>query len=161
MKPRKIVLISIFAAMYIAIGLVIPPQFGAIQCRVSDALYPLIAVFGSTALYGLALGHATYNLYGFTMGAALGPLDVIISPLLFLIPKYAIKRFGLRAVPLHVLFISLWVPFLICLIGYAPWQAYSAVVLSVASGESVAEIIMGVPLALAVTKTGIGEWVKE
>lgn len=148
MKSKEIAQAAVLAALYIAIGLVIPfISFGAIQCRVSDALYPLIAVLGTPALIGLTLGHAIYNFYGYTIGAALGPMDVILSPLIFLAAKFAIWKWGYRAVPIHVVAVALWVPYLLnTLFGVPYWPA----VITVGVGEAVAELVLGIPLAMGV-----------
>jgi len=148
MKSRDVVLAGVLGALYIAIGLAIPfISFGAIQCRISDALYPLIAILGTPALVGLTLGHVIYNLYGYSTGVALGMLDVVGSPLLFLIAKLFIWKYGLRAVPIHVIFVALWVPYLLnSLFGLPYWP----LVITVGIGEVVAEIVLGIPLAKAV-----------
>lgn len=145
MESKDITKIAVLAALYVAIGLAIPfISFGAIQCRVSDALYPLIAVLGTPALIGLTLGHFIYNLYGYTTGFALGLLDVIVSPLIFLVAKAAIWKWGYKAVPLHVVAVALWVPYLIHTLFGAP---YWPLVVSVGIGELIAEIVLGIPLA--------------
>lgn len=145
MKSKDITQVAVLAALYIAIGLVIPSiSFGAIQCRVSDALYPLIAVLGMPALIGLTLGHVIYNFYGYFTGFALGLLDVIVSPLLFLVAKLLIWKYGLKAVPIHVVFVALWVPYLLTTLFGLP---YWPLVISVGIGEAVAELVLGIPLA--------------
>lgn len=145
MKSKDITQIAVLATLYIAIGLVIPfISFGAIQCRVSDALYPLIAVLGTPALIGLTLGHFIYNLYGYTTGFALGLLDVVISPLLFLIAKLFIWKYGFKAVPIHVAFVALWVPYLLTTLFGLP---YWPMVITVGVGEAIAELVLGIPLA--------------
>lgn len=148
MKSKDVTLIAISASLYVVIGLVIPfISFGAIQCRVSDALYPLIAILGTPALIGLTIGHAIYNLWGYSTGVALGILDVLLSPLIFLIAKILIWKYGLRAVPIHVIFVALWVPYLLNSLFGAP---YWPLVISVGIGEAIAEIAIGIPVAKAV-----------
>ena len=144
MKTKEITLAAFLAALYIGIGLVIPPQFGIVQCRISDALYPLIAVLGMPAVMGLTLGHFIYNLYGFSTGAALGILDVIVSPVLFFIAKMIIQRYGYKGVPVHVIFVALWIAYLLnSLFGLPYWPS----VVTVGIGEAIAEIVLGIPLA--------------
>jgi len=154
MDSKNIALMSVLASLYVVMGLFIPMySFGQFQCRISDALYPLIAVLGTPAMWGLFLGHLIYNTYGYISGFALGPLDMIVSPFLFLIPKHLIKRYGYKAVPVHVIFVGLWVPFLICLVNpNTPWMAYPPILLSVMGGEVIAEVILGIPLAKLVKK---------
>lgn len=150
MESKNITKIAILAALYVAIGLAIPfISFGAIQCRVSDALYPLIVVLGTPALIGLTIGHFVYNIYGYSVGAALGLLDVVVSPLIFLVAKVAIWKWGYKAVPLHVIAVALWVPYLLnSLFGMPYWP----LVVSVGIGEFIAEIVLGIPLAKLVEK---------
>jgi len=145
LESKDITLMAILGGLYVAIGLVIPfISFGAVQCRVSDALYPLIAVLGTPALIGLTLGHIIYNLYGFVTGFALGPLDVLLSPLIFFGAKLAIWKWGIKAVPIHVIAVALWVPYLLNnLFGMPYWP----LVISVGIGEAIAELVLGVPLA--------------
>lgn len=156
MKSKDITLAAILAALYFLIGthpLIAMFGFGGVQCRISDALYPLIAILGTPALIGLTVGHFLYNFYGGIINVALGPLDVFGSPLLFLIPKILIWKFGYKAVPLHVVFVALWVPYLICLwVPVVPWAAYWSLVISVGIGEAVAELGLGMLLAKAVEK---------
>ena len=145
MKSKDITLAVVLVALYIGIGLVIPfVSFGAIQCRLSDALYPLIAILGWPAVVGLTLGQFIYNLYGYSTGFALGLLDVIISPALFFVAKLFIQKYGYKAVPIHVVFVALWVPYLLnSLFGIPYWPT----VVTVGIGEAIAEIVLGIPLA--------------
>tara|TARA_Y100000310_G_scaffold343567_1_gene451843 strand:- start:669 stop:1127 length:459 start_codon:yes stop_codon:yes gene_type:complete len=144
MRSKNIMLVTVFAALYVVIGMAIPAiSFGAIQCRVQDALYPLITLFGIPSVIGLTIGHFIYNFYGFTLGVALGPLDVIISPLLFILPKIAIHKLGLRGVIIHIIFIALWVAYLLHSLFGLP---YLATVITVGIGEFVAEVVLGIPL---------------
>ena len=99
MKNKMISIVVVFAGLYVAIGMVLQSiAFGPIQVRVADALYPLIAVFGIPCLLGTFLGHLIFNAYGFGVGIALGPLDML-SPFIFLVPKYAIYKTGLKPRP--------------------------------------------------------------
>ena len=149
MKTRNLALTIIITATYLALGFVLQNvAFGSIQVRVADALYPLIAVLGIPCLVGTFLGHMIFNLYGFGVGLALGSLD-LLSPLIFLIPKYAIHKWKLKAVPLHVIFVALWVAYLLySLFGIPYWVS----VVTVGIGETIAEIVLGVPLSFAIKK---------
>lgn len=150
METKQIAQATVLAALYIAIGVVLPfISFGAIQCRISDALYPLIAILGTPALIGLTLGHIIYNAYGFVTGFALGLLDVLLSPLIFFGAKLAIWKWGIKAIPLHVVAVALWVPYLLnTLFGIPYWP----LVLTVGAGEAIAELVLGIPLAKLVEK---------
>lgn len=53
MNTKDVILASVLAALYVGIGLAIPMiSFGGVQCRIGDALYPLIAVLGARARVG-------------------------------------------------------------------------------------------------------------
>jgi len=149
MNRKDLALAAVFAGLYAALGFILQSvAFGPIQVRVADALYPLIAVFGFPCLVGTFLGHLIFNIYGFGVGIALGPLD-LLSPILFLPAKYAIQRWGLKAVPLHVLSVALWVPFLLNQMFSLPFWVCVA---TVGVGETIAEVALGVPLAIAIRK---------
>lgn len=146
---RQTTTMAILAALYVSIGLAIPfISFGVIQCRISDALYPLISVFGLPSVVALTLGQFIYNFYGYTIGVALGPLD-LLSPLMFLPAKIAIWKWGLKAVPLHVMSVALWVPFLLNQMFNIPMIA---TIPTVGIGELIAEIVVGIPLTLALRR---------
>jgi len=142
MKAKSLVLVSVFCAVYVTLTLVLAPiSYGPVQCRVADALYPLIAVFGWPALIGLSLGQLLAN-----TASPLGVID-LLSPLLFLPAKYLIQRFGIKATPFHVLSVMLWVPYMLhALFGLPYWIT----VFYVGVGESVAELLIGMPLAIAI-----------
>lgn len=152
MKSKEITIIAILAALYNAIGFWVPMfSFGPAQCRISDALYPLISVFGMPGVIGLTLGHLIYNTYGFITGFALGWGDIFISVPLFIFPKLAIYKFGWKATIIHVLFVAFWVPTLLCFhVPEIPWIAYQGLFVSIGLGEAIAELGLGLPLMKAV-----------
>ena len=112
MNAKVLATVTILASVYLALGFAFQNvAFGAINVRIADALYPLIAFLGLPALLGTFLGHLTFNIYGFGVGIALGVGD-LFSPFIFLFPKFLIWKFGLKAVPTHVIAIALWVSYL-------------------------------------------------
>jgi len=146
MNSRQIALTAVFAALYTGVGYALHPfAFVGLQLRACDALYPLMAIFGLPSLIGLVTGHFLLN-----VSSPLGPID-LLSVLLFVPAKVAIWKWGLKAVPLHVLSVALWVPAMICLNG-APWLIYGTLFVTVGIGEIIAEILLGVPLAVAIKK---------
>lgn len=148
MDTKNLATAIILASVYLALGLAFQSiSFGPIQVRIADALYPLIAVFSFPALIGTFAGHLIFNVYGYGIGASLGALD-LISPFIFLIAKYAIYKWKLKAVPIHVIFVTLWVSYLLSTFGIPFWLS----VLTVGIGESIAEIVIGVPLAIAIKR---------
>lgn len=147
MNSKRIALTALFATLYIVIGYALASiAFLEYQVRLADALYPLIAVFGLPALIGTTIGHFTLNL-----ASPLGLID-LLSVALFIPAKIAIWKFGLKAVPLHIISIALWVPYMICTVFQIPFIAYIPLVVSVGIGETIAEGAIGIPLALAVRK---------
>jgi uncharacterized membrane protein len=148
-KSKSLAVTIVLAALYNCLGFVFQSiAFGAIQIRVADALYPLIAVLGLPCLIGTFLGHFLFNLYGYSVGIALGIGD-LASPIIFLIPKFFIYKWKLKAVPLHVIFVAFWVSWLLYIMFGIP---YWISILTVGVGEGIAEIALGIPLALSVKR---------
>jgi len=144
MKSRFFALVMVFASLYIAIGYALHSiSFLQIQVRVADALYPLIAVFGLPSLCGLTLGHFMLNL-----SSPLGLID-LLSVAMFLPAKFAILKFGLKAVPLHVLSVGLWVAYMLWHMFRLP---YLLTFVLVFTGEFIAEIVLGIPLAVGIKR---------
>jgi len=104
-----------------------------------------MALFGLPSLIGLVTGHFLLN-----VSSPLGPID-LLSVLLFVPAKVAIWKYGLKAVPLHVLSVALWIPIMICL-GDTPWFVYGTLFVTVGIGEIIAEILLGIPLVMAIKK---------
>lgn len=149
-KTRSFTLAIIIAALYFALGFVLQAiAFGPVQVRLADALYPLIAVFGLPLLIGTFFGQLIFNMYGFAAGIALGPFD-LLSPFIFLPAKYLIQKFGLKMVPIHVILVAVWVGYLLNLVFHIPLIIG---IPTVGGGEVVAELLVGVPCALAIRRT--------
>jgi uncharacterized membrane protein len=154
-KPKSLALSAIIASAYLALGFAFQNvAFGNIQIRFADALYPLIAVLGLPCLIGTFAGHLIFNLYGFGTGIALGIGD-LASPFIFLIPKILIWKFGKTKLGLfvttniHVFFVALWVAWLLYTMFSIPyWVAQPSVYV----GEFIAEILLGIPLTLAIKR---------
>jgi len=143
--------VALLAALYFVIGFAIPMLgFGMFQIRLGDALYPCIPLFGIEGVIGLTIGQFIYNVYGFGLGMAIGPWD-LLSPLLFLPFKWLIYKKGIKMVPLHIIAVALWIPFLLNMEFGAPfWFA----VLTVGGGETIAEGL-GILLYKALKEAGI------
>ena len=79
---RRLVQAGLIAALYTVLSLAFAPlSFGAVQCRVAEALTVLAAEIPA-AIPGLAVGCAVTNLIGLgTGGNILGALDLLIGPL--------------------------------------------------------------------------------
>lgn len=133
MKTRDLSLTVVFAAMY-AIGVIWPLSSMGIQCRLSCALIPLIAIFGGPATWGITIGHFIFNLL-----APTGVLDYF-SPFVFLIPRLLIQKYGVKAMPIHTIAVSLWVPIVL---NQAFGMPLIPTILTVGIGELVAEWYLG------------------
>ena len=77
---RQITAAGVIAAAYAAISLVLAPiTFGAVQCRVSEAL-TLLPVLSPAAVWGVTLGCAITNGVGAATGANfLGLIDLFVG----------------------------------------------------------------------------------
>ena len=77
---RQITAAGVIAAAYAAISLVLAPiTFGAVQCRVSEAL-TLLPVISPAAVWGVTLGCAITNGVGAATGANfLGLIDLLVG----------------------------------------------------------------------------------
>ena len=95
MEIRNLTLISVIAALYAALVIVLAPiSFGPIQLRIADCLIPLAALLGWPAIFGVALGALIGNSYYF-----LGFIDVIFGSLANLVAGVIIYRFRDRLLP--------------------------------------------------------------
>lgn len=133
MKTRDIGLSVVFAAMY-AIGVIWPLSSMGIQCRLSCALIPLIAIFGGPATWGITIGHFIFNSF-----SPIGWLDYF-SPLVLLVPRLLIQKYGVKAMPIHTIVVALWVPFILNQTFGLPMIP---LILTVGIGELIAEWYLG------------------
>ena len=144
MQSKSLSIVIVFATLYPALTLgLYPVSYGQVQIRISDALYPLIGLFGFPALLGCVIGHAIANLF-----SPLGIIDMM-SVLFFVPAKIAIWKWKFKGVPLHVLSVALWVPYILHLLFGVP---YLPTVFYVGTGEAVAELILGRWLYLEVER---------
>ncbi|MGD0330005.1 MAG: QueT transporter family protein [Nitrososphaeria archaeon] len=143
-KTRMIALTAIFAASYYAITLAIAPiAFLSIQCRISDAMYALIPLFGFPMIAGITIGNFIGNL-----SSPVGMLDWI-TPFVLILPQIAIWKLGNKAQPILIASISLWVAFILNRIFAVPLLL---TIITVAIGEIIAIIGIGFPLFFALKK---------
>ena len=154
---------ALFAALYFALTFAFAPiSFLPLQVRVSDALLILSAVLGLPVVYGVFLGCLLANI--FPVGYLPNPLDIVFGSLANLISSYLVYRVaygrlsGVRVAAGAVLsaisvtlIVGSYLPFIIL-----PEVSWSDVVwigyLGVLPGELVAQLAIGVPLALALRK---------
>ena len=148
MKTKELTQATILAAVYVALGVLIPfIGFGAIQCRVSDALAPLITIFGMPGVIGLTIGELIYNFYGYTTGFALGWLD-LLSPIILIVPKIAICKLGYKGLIIHIVTVTLWVSYLLTAFGVP----FMASLITVGLGCFIPQVLLGIPLTELVKK---------
>lgn len=138
-KTRFMTKAGIIAALYAATTLLLAPlSYGAVQCRISEALC-LLPALTPAAVPGLAIGCLVANLLGSGVW-----YDVIFGTLATLLAAIATralrKNIMLASLP-PVLFNAL-------IVGSVVYFAYEY---SPAAG------IQGVPLALTMASVGIGE----
>lgn len=92
---RQITAAGVIAAAYAAISLVLAPiTFGAVQCRVSEAL-TLLPVLSPAAIWGVTLGCAITNGVGAATGANfLGLVDLPVGTAATLLAAVATRLLG-------------------------------------------------------------------
>lgn len=92
---RQLTAAGVIAAAYAALSLVLAPiTFGAVQCRVSEAL-TLLPVLSPAAIWGVALGCAITNGVGAATGANfLGLLDLFVGTAATLLAAVASRLLG-------------------------------------------------------------------
>jgi len=133
MKSRDVGLATMFATLY-AVGIIWPFSFMGVQCRLSCSLIPLIALFGWPSTIGITIGHIIFNSF-----SPIGYLDYF-SPFIFFIPRLLIQKYGIKAMPIHTLAVSIWVPYILNQVWGAPLILN---VLTVGIGEVIAEWYLG------------------
>lgn len=91
---KKLVIISMIAAVYTAISLALAPlSFGNIQIRIAEALVILPLIY-FPSVYGVILGCFLTNLIGAIMGVnLLGFIDVFVGTMATAISAYLTYRF--------------------------------------------------------------------
>ena len=98
-KTRKMAIVAMIAAVYTVVSLVLAPiSYGAIQCRVSEALCMLPIIY-APAIPGVILGCFLTNLFGVITGAnSIGIIDCVVGTLATAIAAYLTYIFRNRRV---------------------------------------------------------------
>lgn len=155
-STRSICLSAIIAALYAALTLAFQPiSYGAVQCRISEALTLLPAIFPQ-AIPGLTLGCLISNLFN-PLGATV--YDIVFGTLATLIAS--ILTWRIRG---NLLVKAL--PPVLCnavIVGLVLTYAYGIDflwlnMLTVGLGEAVACYILGVPLMKLLKKRDLSRW---
>lgn len=162
----RLVKISLLAAIYAAVTLAFAPiSYGMVQFRISEAL-TILAVFSPWVTAGLTLGCFISNLIGFSMGQTL-LWDVLFGTLASLLAgilTYAFRKVLLCGYPVlsalmpaitNGLIIGTMLTFLTAAVPtFAIWVP---MVLSVAAGELLVCLGLGLPLYHVLEKTKLAQ----
>ena len=148
---RRLVEGAVIAALYTALTLVLAPiSFGPFQCRVSEVL-TILPIFTPAAIPGLTLGCILSNAVGAAMGTnILGILDIFVgsaATLLAAVCTYLLRNVCVKGV-FNVLFIGTE---LSLALGHPLWFS---MIVEVGLGEAAASMVLGIPLAAILIKSG-------
>ncbi len=157
------------AALYVAVTLAVAPiSFGPIQFRVSEAL-AILPLFSPSAIVGLTAGCAIANGAGVVLGLTT-PYDIVFGPaatLLAAVFTYLLKNIKIKNVPIFaplppVVFNALIIgAYLAAITESASKFVFFYYALTVAVGEIAACYGLGLPLYIAVKKTGFDKYLKS
>ena len=152
---------SVIAALYVALTLSLPfLSFGAVQCRVSEAL-TILPALTPAAVPGLAVGCAVANLFGMA-ASPVGAWDILIgtcATLFAALGSYALRGVKFKGVPVlsalsPVIFNGLIVGGEIALFTMpAGGAVFWLTVAQVAAGEALACFVLGLPLYAALNRS--------
>ncbi len=152
---------SVIAALYVALTLSLPfLSFGAVQCRIAEAL-TILPALTPVAIPGLAIGCAVSNLFGMA-ASPVGAWDILIgtsATLLAAVLSYRLRAVQIKGVPI----LSALAP-VVCnaiivggelalLVPGAGPLVFVITMLQVAAGEAVACLVLGLPLYAAIRRT--------
>lgn len=146
MDLHRLTRAAVVGALYAAITLLLAPiSFGALQCRVSEALCILPVLFPETA-WGLFFGCLSANLLGGS-----GPLDLIFGSLATLFAALCTARIPCRplaALPpviFNAVMVGAALAYTASPAGF--WLAFPMIALQVGAGEAAALFGLGLPLS--------------
>ena len=170
-RVKRICFIGIVAAVYATTTIVLAPiSFGAIQCRVSEAL-TLLAMLSPDAIIAVTLGCAISNVVSVMMGASIiGWIDVVVGTIATFfaaVITYQFRNARLKNIPIisalaPVIFNGMFIGMELAYV-LAPESFYAMTWvfgLEVAIGEAIACFVLGVPLALRLEKLKVMEKLK-
>jgi len=165
-SSRSIAICGLIAAVYTALCLATPIlSYSVVQVRVAEAL-TLLPVLSPIGIWGVTLGCAVSNLVGWLSGAnPIGFLDTIFgtsATLIAAIITYRLRHVRYRGLPV----LSALAPVVVNAVvigaqlsilvtgGLSP-LAMLINGASVAAGQLIACVILGLPLVMALEKKGI------
>ena len=155
---RFVVFNGIIAALYVVLAYVFAPvSYGMIQARVAEAM-TVFPIFSWGTIPGVTLGCLIANLIN---PENLGPVDIICGTLATLIAGLLSSFIGrknkwLGLIPpvlVNGLIVGGYLPFL--LLDTVTWQAVVISMASVAAGEAIVMIVLGIALVAVIDKTGL------
>jgi len=136
----KIARAAVIAAIYAVLTIILKPfSFGYIQVRVAEAL-TLLPILYPEAIGGLFIGCLVSNIYG-----GLGPIDIVLGSLTTLIAAwltYTWRKNWFAYLPPIILNGIIVGAYLAYLLNVPVYLAMG----SVALGEAIAVLVLGVPL---------------
>lgn len=131
---------ALIAAIYAVVTIILAPiSFGVFQIRVAEAL-TLLPILFPEAIWGLFIGCLVSNIYG-----GLGPIDIFLGSFTTLIAAwltYRLRHSPLAYIPpivLNGLIVGTYLSFLLKV-------NILLSIFSVAAGEAVAVLVLGIPL---------------
>lgn len=157
---RFIVYNGIVAALYIVLTYFLAPiSYGPLQARISEAM-TVFPIFSFNMIPGLTIGCLVSNLIN---PDNLGPVDIIGGTLATLIAGIFSRIIGKKNMWLGIIppivangiIVGGYLPFL--LFDTVTWQEVLLTMLSVAAGEAVVLVVIGLPLVAVIGKTGLKE----
>ena len=155
---RFIVYNGIVAALYIVLTYFLAPiSYGPLQARISEAM-TVFPIFSFNMIPGLTIGCLVSNLIN---PDNLGPVDIIGGTLATLIEGIFSRIIGKKNMWLGIIppivangiIVGGYLPFL--LFDTVTWQEVLLTMLSVAAGEAVVLVVIGLPLVALIGKTGL------
>lgn len=162
-KTRRWLIIAMIGALYTALSLALAPySFGPVQVRIAEAM-TLLPLLSPLAIGGLTLGCALTNLIGAATGLnILGYYDVLWGTLATFVAALITYRFRTVTVK-KIPVISIAAPIVLNALiigaeltvafGPSTWIGFGFYALSVAAGQALSVILLGIPLLKAIEST--------
>jgi uncharacterized membrane protein len=152
-KPSlKVAVASLIAASYALLTVVLGSLgYSWIQVRISEALAPLPFLMGFPAVAGLTLGCVLANWF-----SPVGLPDTVLGPALTLFAALLSWKFNFKRKAVACVY-----PILVNAFGVSVYVSlfynvpYPMSVATIALGESIATMLIGYPLLVALERTGI------
>lgn len=169
---RKLVYTALIAGVYTALTFVLPSLgFGPVQMRISEALTLLPVIF-PLGIGGVTLGCAVSNLIGFIIGVnIIGYLDIFFgtaATFLAAITTYQLRNIRFKGIPIlaplppvlfNALIIGAELTYMIS--GRFVPEVFVVNALQVGMGQVAACYLLGLPLLMALEKSGARDFLNR